>query len=100
MNTYITHIYLDRAAKAALVAHNTEGVTRQHHINNIRKELLAALSRCEAGHSHEAEDLLVKLVENALLDSMDLDWTTNQGARAVVQALLNFNEGENHAQDP
>ena len=98
MNTYITHIYLDRAAKAALVAHNTEGVTRQHHINNIRKELLAALSRCEAGHSHEAEDLLVKLVENALLDSID-SWNANAGARAVVQALLDFNEGENHAQD-
>ena len=98
MELYTAHIYLDRAAKAALVAHNTEGVTRQHHINSIREELLAALSRCEAGHSHEAEDLLVKLVENALLDSID-SWNANAGARAVVQALLDFNEGENHAQD-
>ena len=99
MNTYITHIYLDRAAKAALIARHTEGVMRQHHLEHLRQELMTALSRCEAGHSHEAEDLLVDLVENALLDSMDLDWTTNQGARAVVQALLNFGEGENHAQD-
>jgi len=88
MELYTAHIYLDRAAKAALVAHNTEGVTRQHHIKSIREELMAALSRCEAGHSHEAEDLLVKLVENALLDS----WNANAGARAVVQALLNFGE--------
>ena len=94
MELYIAHIYLDRAAKAALVAHNTEGVTRQHHIDNIRHELTAALSRCKAGHSHEAEDLLVDLVENALLDSIDSidSWNTNQGARAVVHALLDFGE--------
>ena len=59
---------------------------------------MTALSRCEAAHSHEAEDLLVKLVESALLDSID-SWNANAGARAVVQALLNFGEGENHAQD-
>ena len=98
MELYTAHIYLDRAAKAALVAHNTEGVTRQHHLEHLRQELMTALSRCEAGHSHEAEYLLVKLVENALLDSID-SWNANAGAKAVVQALLNFNEGENHAQD-
>jgi len=98
MSTYITHIYLDRAAKAALIARHTKGVTRQHHLEQLRQELMSALSRCEAGHSHEAEDLLVDLVENALLDSID-SWNANAGARAVVQALLNFGEGENHAQD-
>lgn len=88
MELYIAHIYLDGAAKAALVAHHAEGITRQHHIEHIRKELMTALSRCGVGHSHEAEDLLVDLVENALLDSGN----TNQGARAVVHALLDFGE--------
>lgn len=91
MELYIAHIYLDRAAKAALLAHHAEGVTRQHHIEHIREELMTALSRCGVGRSHEAEDLLVDLVENALLDSID-SWNANAGARAVVQALLNFGE--------
>jgi len=89
---YVTHMYLDSAAKAALVAHNTESYLREHQLKNLRKGLIAALSGCEAGEQGKSEALLKDKISNAILDSMDVDWNSDMGAEAVMEALFNFGE--------
>jgi hypothetical protein len=93
-NIYVTHLYLDKAAKAALVAHHSEGVAHEHQLRVLRDWLIAALSRCEASFSVDAEALLRDMIENALTDSMDQDWTVGMGAEAVMKALFDFHEGD------
>jgi len=92
---YVTHIYLDRAAKAALLAHYTDGLVREYKLKDLRGELICALSRCAAGDAVNAEALLKDKISNAILDSMDHDWSSDMGAEAVMEALFNFTEGEN-----
>jgi len=87
---YVTHLYLDKAAKAALVAHFTEGFARECQLKEVRAELIAALSRCAAGDQRNSEALLRDMIENALTDSMDHDWTVGMGADAVMDALFDF----------
>jgi len=87
---FVTHLYLDRAAKAALVAHYTEGLAREYKLYEIRDGLITALSRCAAGDTANAEALLKDKISNALLDSMDHDWNSDMGAEAVMEALFNF----------
>jgi len=93
-NIFVTHLYLDSAAKAALVAHFTEGLAREYKLKDLRGALIAALSRCAAGDTVDAEALLRDMIENALTDSMDHDWTVGMGADAVMKALFDFHEGE------
>ena len=94
-NIFVTHLYLDQAAKSALVAHHSEDVARRHRLIDLRKELISALSGCEAGKNYKAEALLKDKISNAILDSMDHDWNSDMGAEAVMEALFNFTEGEN-----
>ena len=91
---YVTHIYLDSAAKAALLAHYTDGLVREIKLKDLRGGLIAALSRCAAGDTANAEALLKDKISNAILDSMDHDWNSDMGAEAVMEALFNFG-GEN-----
>ena len=89
---YVTHLYLDRAAKAALLAHYLDGLAREYKLKDLRGALIAALSRCAAGDTVDAEALLRDMIENALTDSMDHDWTVDMGADAVMKALFDFGE--------
>ena len=92
---FVTHLYLDRAAKSALVAHHTEDVARRYSLSDLRSDLIFALSGCAAGDTANAEALLKDKISNAILDSMDHDWSSDMGAEAVMEALFNFTEGEN-----
>ena len=91
---YVTHLFLDKAAKAALVAHFTEGFARECQLKEVRAELIAALSRCAAGDQRNSEALLKDKISNAILDSVDYDWNSDMGADAVMKALFDFHEGE------
>lgn len=86
---YTRHLYLDAAAKAALCAHYTDGVRHESRINDARNNLIMALSGCESGTSPDyAKVLLIDLIENAITDSLDVDWEPEHAARLVLDALL------------
>jgi len=93
-NIFVTHLYLDKAAKSALVAHHTEGVARRYSLSDLRSDLIFALSGCAAGDTANAEALLKDKISNAILDSVDYDWNSDVGADAVMKALFDFHEGE------
>lgn len=86
---YTRHLYLDAAAKSLLCANDTHGSRHERRIDEARNNLIAALSGCEAGHTALAEQLLLDLIEDAISDSIDLDWTPKDAARSVLDALLN-----------
>lgn len=91
-NSYVTHIYLQMASNYALVAHHTEAQARKHYLENVRRDLINALSGCDAGDTKNSEELLRDKISNAILDSMDPDWNSDMGAEAVIEALFDFGE--------
>ena len=82
---YTRHLYLDAAAKAALVAHHVPNVSR---IDAVRDSLVAALSGCRAGDTGVAEALLLDTINTAITDSLDVDWKTEDAARLVLERIL------------
>lgn len=85
---YTRHLYLDAAAKAALIAHNAKSTRRELRVEETRYYLICALSGCEAGNTGNAESVLVSLIEDAITDSLEVDWQPEYAARAVLDALL------------
>lgn len=61
----------------------------------MRNDLLQALAHCHENPCDDAYELLQDLIESAILDSFDLDWTASTGAKAVMKALFDFDEEEN-----
>jgi len=90
-NIHLTYFRLHDAAEAALLCHWVDSPTlRQMKLKTLRTNVIAALAH--SGIGEDAEELLQDMIENAIADSIDVDWTPAMGAAAVMEALFNFGE--------
>lgn len=90
MSDYIaSYCHLHSAAESALIAYYSDGVRRKSHAQDCRDHVVQAISGSSAGTSREeAYDLLIDLIDIAITDTLDVDWTTECAAKAVVAAIL------------
>ncbi len=92
-NIYVTHLHLTAAANAALLAYRST-VSRDTgwapiDVKDMQDNLIQALAGCEAGAGVDlCRETLLAVIEDAITDSFDLDWTAKDGARSVLNALL------------
>ena len=88
---HLTYLRLHDAAEAALLCHWVDSPTLQKmKRKTLRTNVIAALAHSAVGE--DAEELLQDMIEAAISDSFDVDWTAAMGARAVMEALFNFGD--------
>lgn len=86
---YIAHLHLRSASEHALIANWTEGFNHAHHVEETRMRIVQALAGCEAGDGYEtARECLLDTINNAIADSFDVDWKTEDAARLVLEYIL------------
>jgi len=88
-DAFTRQIYACSLMKELLRADVTQDTRPKIYLESARGYLCQLLSGCHAGADTEtARDMLVELVEDAIIDSFDVDWQAAHGAEAVVDALL------------
>jgi len=86
---YSTKLALSAAAQSAMLCHFMAGGAREYHIGEMRDSVVDALSGCKAGTPlADCRAELLDVIETAITDSFDQDWTAKDGAESVLRALL------------
>lgn len=90
MSIFVRHLCLrDASDQMLLASHARADHDIAYRLKEAREDVIRALSGCAAGtDTDEARADLIDLIETALLDSFDVDWTAKDGAEAVLAALL------------
>lgn len=84
MNIHLMSLRLHDAAEAALISYWADSPTLQDmKRKTLRKNMIAALSRCDIDQIGYADKLLEERIRVAIDEG---------GARAVMEALFNFGE--------
>jgi hypothetical protein len=84
---FLTEMHLHQAARSCLLAHwSRDEFSAESHARDARASLAHALVP-DAPHGQQI-DWLHALIEQAISDSIDIDWEPAHGADAVIEALF------------
>jgi len=92
---YVRSLHLQTAAKSTLMCHAVEAyapnnkAALQGRAEDARTSVIMALSGVSSDKTREeARDALIVLIADAIQDSIEIDWTSEDAAIAVLNEIL------------